>query len=150
MTQPQLIEVSKHRQLFKQLDLNLFTVVELGVGKLTKVILKNKPRIVLGYGLNGNQINDNNLVMRHGDFKEVSFKFLKGGKVAVVASSPNGDLEYIKNEIIDKNEIENVIITVPKSKKKLFPEYEVAFELEGSDFSPELKGKHLVMKKGFV
>ncbi len=154
--QPQLqytVNVQPFQKVLSEVDLNLMTILEFGIGNgdLTNLILQRNPRIVLGYEINPNLImpEHEKLIINFKDFTEENFKWLRNGKCGVICIPPQKKLEDVK-EIIEQNNIDHAIITVPKSKKKLFPEFEVVEELKGTDFTPERRGVHLVLRKGFA
>lgn len=162
--QKSTVKNNPFKQILKQMDLTLFTILEFGVGngELTNLILERNPRIVLGYAFNANgscngdsseecneTLHHNKLVLSYKDFREESFRWLKNGKCGVICIPPPETVEDVK-EIIEENRIENAILTIPKSKKQLFPDFEVAAELKGTDFNPARESSQLVLKKGFV
>lgn len=145
-----MVVKTSYKKILKELDLNLLTIFEFGNCELTELILASNPRVVITYAkdVEVELPDDSKIVLSLKSFQEENFKWVKNGKNAVICIPDEDSVEDIK-EIIDNHQIENVLITVPKNKKKLFAGFDVVKELSGNNFDPVRKGNQLVLRKGF-
>lgn len=143
-----LVNLEPYRQLLSTLDLSDFTVLEFGVGngELTNLILERNPKKVIGYEIDPtlNFPTHPNFELRLSDFTNESFEFIKNEKVAIISNPPYSTIPFIKDQIIDRYQLNHVVMMLPSKLKSLFPNSKEAIIFQGDDFRPVSKGTHHV------
>ncbi len=147
--------------MMRNLNFSHKKIIEIGVGtgELTKIILKQDIDAVVGYEIDESlspSIMDDRFQLIYQDFLTVDDIFINGIRIengdtnfAVVSAPPYCLLKNIA-EFIQRKNILNVILMVSPKYLSLFPDYTIEIELTGDDFTPPSKGKHFIIRKGFV
>ncbi|MCB0329274.1 MAG: hypothetical protein KDD70_06415 [Bdellovibrionales bacterium] len=149
-----LLDTEPVKKLLNLLFLQQRTVVELGVGSgaLTELILDRGPAKVIGYELFPEATPASiagKIDLRVEDIAEVDFSYLANGDPCIIALPPYSLLTHIREQIIDRYNVRDVILSVPESQRREFPDFEIAGSFDGSAFDPPTRGRHLLLYKGF-
>lgn len=163
-TQSTAVSISSEQHTIKNLDqytdvlgklqLNTSHVLELGVGTgtLTSLILNQKPLSFLGTEIDPlliPKIEGSNVQVLCADLTQVDYQFLTEKKYTLICNPPYSLLPFIKTQIIDRYNLECVIIMAPSKLLTLFPDFVQLFQLSGEHFDPPARGSHLVLSRGF-
>lgn len=137
------------RTLFTEGFLRGRDVIEFGVGTgaLTQLILDAGARSVVGYEILPNicTVTDPRLTLHTADFTKAPITLNR--HKAIVANPPYSTLRFLAERVFVHTP--DVILMVPPRELHLFPDFEEAFRMSGTDFDPPARGVHLVIRRGF-
>lgn len=148
-----LRELGPHRRELARLGLAGRAVLEVGAGAgaLTGLILERDPALVVAYeiiaGLCG--LRDPRLDLREHDITAADLSFLSERRFALIANPPYSLLPFLREGVIERYGIDDVLIMASPRKAAHFEGYEVAFSLDGGAFEPPALGEHVVLRRGF-
>lgn len=149
-----LTSLIPYKQLLSSLNLTDFTILEFGIGhgEITQLILEQNPKKVIGYEIDAHlvQISNPLLEVSIGDFTQMNFDFLHfGGPYAIISNPPYSTLPFIKEQLIDRYNILDVILMMSPKYQNLFPNYNPLLIFDGTAFTPPSHAQHYVYGTGF-
>jgi 16S rRNA A1518/A1519 N6-dimethyltransferase RsmA/KsgA/DIM1 with predicted DNA glycosylase/AP lyase activity len=162
LEQHMLKDTSFHEAVLSRLDLKGRHVFEVGAGTgvLTKLILDRGP-VVTAWEIEPGlcKLTHPYLLLVEKDFRGVRIAYSgvapgevvrSESKVCLISNPPYELLPFILAWIY-ANEIEDVLLMIPeKLRDELFSTFAVEATLPGTAFSPESKGNHLLVRRGFA
>lgn len=154
-----LVNTKAYKELLERYDLSKSIVIEFGAGDgaLTELIFSAQPKKVIAYELNKvlaeklkKRFNNNALLeIRVADFTKEDFSYLKNNSYVIISNPPYSTIPFLF-KVINAFKIENVILMCsPRKKEQYFQDYQLEFILDGEGFTPQARGEHLVIRKGF-
>lgn len=144
--------LSAFRSVLSVLPLNGRSVIEIGAGRgaLTRLILEREVSSLYAFEIEAGlcRVDDVRCSVVEGDARETLA--WRSGHDTLISSPPYSLLPWLGCQIRELG-IRNVVLSIPEKLKYQYQEegYVVAAEVDGSNFDPPSKGKHLIVVKGF-
>lgn len=148
-----LRELAPHRRALASLGLAGRHILEVGAGAgdLTALILEQRPARVVAYEIVPGlcALRDPRLDLREQDITAADLSFLRQQRFALIANPPYSLLPWLRERVIERYQIDDVLLMTSPKKAAQFPGYELLFTLDGGAFEPPAEGQHQVIRRGF-
>ncbi|MBP6945201.1 hypothetical protein KBD61_00735 [Patescibacteria group bacterium] len=153
----ELTKTEEYGTLLERCKLDNFVITEIGVGTgaLTKMILKNNPKQVIGFEIVSDlcSLQDSRFTLHIQDIKEADLSYLAcNGPHGLISNPPYSLIPDISKWVSSSQAAwHDVILMVRPKHLALFPDFTTEFILDRFAFTPNPNcDEHIVIRRGFM